>query len=181
LHALVKFDLRKGLKICGGAGARAALGALLRRPFTVPPKNLRYKASVLELPSQSGKIPFKFACLPLVHSDPVLGYRFEIDGRTIAFCTDTGYCKNSVKLADKADLLISECSMRRGNGKPGWPHMNPRTASALAREAGAGKLGLVHFAASAYTKLSDRAEAAAIARKTFKNTFAACDEMRIKL
>ncbi len=181
LHTLLKFDLEKGLKICGGAGARRVLASLLRRPFTVPLKDLRYKTEVLELPSQTGKIPFNCSCLPLQHSGPVLGYRFEIDGRTIAFCTDTGYCENSVKLAGKADLLLSECSFLRGTGHPGWSHMNPRTAAALARASGAGKLALVHFDPATYPELSDRKKAAALARKTFKNTFAARDGMRIKL
>ncbi|PIU19137.1 MAG: MBL fold metallo-hydrolase [Elusimicrobia bacterium CG08_land_8_20_14_0_20_59_10] len=181
LHTLLKFDLKKGLKLCGGEGARGTLGALLRRPFTVPLKNLRYKAEVLELPSQLGKIPFECACLPLQHADPVLGYRFELEGKIIVFCTDTGYCKNSVKLADKADLLLAECSFLPGEENPGWPHMNPQKVSALAREAGAKKLVLIHFDAARYPKLSDRTRAAAIARKTFKNTFAANDGLRIKL
>ena len=181
LHTLLKFDLKKGLRICGGAGARRTLGLLLRRPFTAPLDKLRFKAEVLELPSQLKKIPFKVSCLPLVHADPVLGYRFELDGKIIAFCTDTGYCKNSVKLAAKADLLISECAYLPGEEKPGWPHMNPETAAALASEAGAKKLVLVHFDAVRYPQLSDRNKAAALVRKTFGSAVAAYDGMRMKV
>ncbi|HNW43449.1 MAG TPA: ribonuclease Z [Elusimicrobiales bacterium] len=181
LHTLLKFDFKKGLKICAGAGARRDLGRLLRRPFTVPLKKLRYSAEVLELPSQLKKIPFKCACLPLLHSGPVMGYRFELDGAAVAFCTDTGYCANSVQLAAGADLLISECSLLRGKGRSGWPHMNPRTAAALARAAGARRLALVHFDPVIYPKAGDRAKAAALARKTFRNVFTARDGLRIKI
>ena len=105
LHILVKFNFKAGLTICAGKGARKTLNAILRRPFTVPLNKLKFKTRVLELPAQAGKIPFAFKSLPLVHADPVLGYRFELDGRILAYCTDTGYCENSVKLAKGADLL----------------------------------------------------------------------------
>jgi len=181
LHALLKFDFKKGLVICGMKGARKTLDTILSRPFTLPLKFLKYKAEVLELPAQIKKIPFKCSCLPLVHADPVLGYRFELDGRTIAFCTDTGYCKNAVKLARGADLLISECSYRPGESNPGWPHMNPETAAALAKEAGASRLVLAHFDPTKYSSLKDRALAQKVARKTFKSAVAARDGLRLKL
>jgi ribonuclease BN (tRNA processing enzyme) len=145
----------------------------------VPLNKLKYKTRILELPSQLKKIPFKCECLPLMHADPVLGYRFEIDGKVVAFCTDTGYCKNSVRLAYNADLLLSECAFRPGETNPGWPYMNPGTAAALALEAGAKKLALVHFDAERYPKLSDRVKAAKIAGKIFPKTIAAQDGMKL--
>jgi ribonuclease BN (tRNA processing enzyme) len=181
LHTLLKFDFKKGLTICGGKGARKYLGALLRRPFTVPLNKLRYKSKVIELPAGLKELPFKCACLPLVHADPVLGYRFELDGRTVAFCTDTGYCANSVKLAAKADLLISECAFLPGEQNPGWPHMNPETAAALALEAGVRKLALVHFDAARYATMAKRSMAAAVARKIFKATIAASDGLKLSV
>lgn len=183
LHILVKFNskFKKGLTICAGKGARKTLGLILRRPFTVPLTNLKYKTEVLELPSEAGKIPFIFKCLPLVHADPVLGYRFEIDGKVAAYCTDTGYCENSLKLAKGADLLISECAHRPAETNPAWPHMNPASAAALAKEAGVKKLALAHFGADRYPALKDRQNAQKIARKTFRNTQAAADGLRIKI
>ncbi|HBB66813.1 MAG: MBL fold metallo-hydrolase [Elusimicrobia bacterium GWA2_56_46] len=181
LHILVKFNFKAGLTICAGKGARKTLNAILRRPFTVPLNKLKFKTRVLELPAQAGKIPFAFKSLPLVHADPVLGYRFELDGRILAYCTDTGYCENSVKLAKGADLLISECAHRPGESNPVWPHMNPANAAALANEAGVKKLALVHFGADRYPLLKDRLKAGKIAKKTFKNTFVSRDGMRIKL
>ncbi|MFA6433329.1 MAG: ribonuclease Z [Elusimicrobiales bacterium] len=183
LHILVKFNSRfkKGLTICAGKGARKTLALILRRPFTVPLKNLKYKTEVLELPSDAARLPFTLKCLPLVHADPVLGYRFEIDGKAVAYCTDTGPCANSVKLAQNADLLISECAHRPGETNPGWPHMDPASAAALAKKAGAKKLALAHFGADRYPAMNDRANAQKIARKIFKNTQAAVDGLRIKL
>jgi ribonuclease BN (tRNA processing enzyme) len=181
LHTLLKFDFKKGLTICGGKGARKYLGALLRRPFTVPLNKLRYRSKVIELPAGLKTLPFKCSCLPLVHADPVLGYRLELDGRVVAFCTDTGYCENAVKLAAKADLLISECAYLSGERNPGWPHMNPETAAALARAAGVGKLALVHFDAARYPDLKARAGAGKAARKIFKAAFASSDGLKLKI
>ena len=181
LHTLLKLNFNKGLTICAGRGARKILNSILRRPFTVPLKNLGYTTEILELPAEAAKIPFVFKCLPLVHSDPVSGYRFEIDGKIIAYCTDTGYCANSVRLARNADLLISECAHRSGETNPGWPHMNPESAAALAKEAGVKKLVLAHFSADRYPALKDRVNARKIAGKIFKNTLAATDGLRVKL
>jgi ribonuclease BN (tRNA processing enzyme) len=181
LHTLLGFDFQKGITICGGKGVRKYLGALLRRPFTVPLRDLRYDSEVIELPAGLKKLPFTCSCLPLIHADPVLGYRFELDGRTVAFCTDTGYCENAVKLAQKADLLISECTYLPGEHNPGWPHMNPAKAAALALEAGVGKLALTHFEPSKYPTRQKRLWAASQARKTFKATFAAKDGQKLTI
>ncbi len=181
LHILPKFNFKKGVTICAGAGARKILNSILRRPFTIPLEKLKYKTKILELPSEAAKIPFTFKCLPLVHSDPVLGYRFEMDGKVVAYCADTGYCPNSRKLARNADLLISECAHKPGETNPGWPHMNPESAAALAKEAGVKKLVLTHFGADRYPSLKDRANARNISGKYFKNTQAAADGLRIRI
>jgi len=179
LHMLLKFNFRKGMTICAGKGARKILNSILRRPFTVPLKKLKYKTEIVELPTQAGRIPFAFECLPLVHSDPVLGYRFALDGRTLVYCTDTGYCANAVKLAKGADLLISECAHGPGETNPGWPHLNPESAAAFAVEAGVKRLALVHFAADRYPAVKDRIKAEKIAKKIFKNTTAAQDGLKL--
>jgi len=179
MHMLLKFRFKKGLVICGGKGARKNLNSILRRPFTVPLKKLRYKTTVLELPAQAGRLPFDLKCLPLVHADPVLGYRFELDGRILAYCTDTGYCANAVKLAKGADLLISECAHRPGETNPGWPHMNPESAAAFAGEAAVKRLALVHFGADRYPAMKDRVIAEKLARRTFRNTIASKDGLKL--
>ena len=86
-----------------------------------------------------------------------------------------------MRLARNADLLISECAHRSGETNPGWPHMNPESAAALAKEAGVKKLVLAHFSADRYPALKDRVNARKIAGKIFKNTLAATDGLRVKL
>ena len=82
----------------------------------------------------------------------VLGFRIG----NIAYCTDTGPSSAVVDLARGADLLIAESALRPGQGDGGWPHLNPETAIALAKEAGARRLALTHFDAWAYRALEDR-------------------------
>ena len=96
LHTLVKFDFKKGLTICAPKNAKKILNSILKQPFTVSLNKLPYKNSVFELPQDINKLPFKVEVLPLKHSSPVLGYRFKIDNKIISYCTDTGYCPNTV-------------------------------------------------------------------------------------
>lgn len=181
LHTLVKFRFKKGLTICAQRGGRKVLEKFVGRPFTVPLAKLPYPVKVLELPAELKKLPFKLKTLPLVHADPVLGYRLEIDGKVLTYCTDTGYCPNALELARGADLLITECAHLPGEHNPAWPHFNPETAAKLAREAGAKRLALTHFSAERYHKPALRAKALRVARKTFPKAAAACDGLMLQV
>jgi ribonuclease BN (tRNA processing enzyme) len=123
--------------------------------------------------------PFKFQALPLVHASKCFGYRLEIDGKVISYCTDTGYCKNSEELSQNADLLISECALLSGQNAEYWPHMNPQLAAKLAVESKAKQLVLTHFDAALYTTMAKREKAQAQATKIFPETFSAYDGLRI--
>jgi len=138
LHILVKFNHNKGMNIYGQPGTKEALKGVLKHPYTIPLDELQYKTSVHELPAGRHDVGHDYAveCLPLIHADPCFGYRFETDGKILAYCTDTGYCENAVKLARGADLLITECSLKRGQRNTGWPHLNPDDAARIAHEAG---------------------------------------------
>ncbi len=181
LHTLNKLQCFNRLVIGGPEGAKKALGTLLNAPFTVPISKLHYPAEMIELPDEDQGLPFKLETAPLLHADLTLGYRLEADGKVIAYCPDTGYCENAVKLARNADLLITECAYRTAETNPEWPHLNPETASSIAEEAGVNQLVLVHFDASRYTKLEDRIEAERSARKIFPRSRAAFDEMMIEI
>lgn len=180
LHTIVKYRFRKGLTICGGKGARRLLDTFVNRPFTVPLAKLPYPVQVLELPAQAGELPFKITTLPLVHADPVLGMRLELDGKIVAYCTDTGYCPNALKLAQGADLLITECAHAPGETNPAWPHFNPETAAKLAVEAGAKKLALTHFSADRYRTPAARAAGLKLARRLYPGAIAAKDGLVIE-
>lgn len=181
LHVLVKFRFKKGLTICAQKGGRKVLDKFVGRPFTVPLAKLPYPVKVLELPSEAHKLPFKISTLPLVHADPVLGFRLELEGKTVTYCTDTGYCPNALKLAKGADLLITECAHLPGEHNPAWPHFNPETAARLATEAGAKRLALTHFSAERYHKPALRAMALRKARQTFAKAVAARDGLCVEV
>jgi ribonuclease BN (tRNA processing enzyme) len=89
-----------------------------------------------------------------------MGYRFELDGKAVAYCPDTGICDDAVLLAEDADLLITECSHKPGEQSPEWPHLNPQDAAEIARRAKAKRLALTHFDAGRYTTIQERLDAA---------------------
>jgi ribonuclease BN (tRNA processing enzyme) len=179
LHILAKFRFAKGLVICGPTGSREILGTFLNAPFTIPLSWLPYPTRILEMPLDAASLPFSVEALPLRHSSLTMGYRIEIDGRTIAYCSDTGYCENAVTLGRSADLLITECAYKKGQYLEEWPHLNPETAARIAREAGAKRLALTHFDAEVYRSLPERKESEALAAGLFAATTAGFDGREI--
>lgn len=180
LHTLAKFNF-KSLQIIGQPGTKTTLKNFLAPRHSLPVDKLPYPCNVIDIKEGWHESPFKFQALPLVHSSRCFGYRFEIDGKVISYCTDTGYCKNSEKLSRNADLIISECAFLSGQTSDAWPHMNPELAAKLALTAKAKKLALTHFDAALYTTMAKRDKAQMQARKIFPNTFSAYDGLRIKV
>ena len=181
LHGLSKISCGKGLTIIGQEGTRKVINTLVSRPFTVPLDRLGYNTEIIELPAEQRQIPFDLQYLPMLHSDPCLGYRITADGRTIAFCTDTGYCENAVKLAKESDLLITECAFKPGESNPEWPHLNPETAAKIAVESGAKRLALAHFDAARYLTMEERSVAEKTAREICPASFGASDLMELEI
>lgn len=179
LHGLSKIRCEKGLTIIGQEGIRSVINTLVSRPFTVPIDKLSYNTEIIELPAYSGALPFGLEYLPMLHSDPCLGYRITADDKSVAFCTDTGYCENAVKLAKGADLIITECAFKPGESNPEWPHLNPETAARIALESGAKRLALAHFDAARYLTMEERSDAEKTAREIFPESFAAADLMEL--
>jgi len=177
LHTLVKFRFRKGLTLCGGIGTTADLAGLLREPYTVPLEKVPFEVTVKELKEGVHELPFTVTCLPLVHPVPCMGYRFEIDGRVVTYCTDTGTCDNAVTLARGADLLITECGLKPGEKSPLWPHMNPEDAIEVAKRSGARRLALTHFGAEVYKTLEERRALAKQFEKECPGLLVAEDDM----
>ncbi|MBI4333052.1 MAG: ribonuclease Z [Chloroflexi bacterium] len=181
LHILPKFRLQSTMHIFGQPGTKAILGRLIDHPFTAPLHRLQFKIEVNDLTEGTHHVPFPVTCKPLVHADPCFGYRVELDGKTIAFCTDTGVCDNAVALGAGADLLIHECAFKSGQHSDLWPHTNPEQAGEVARRAGARTLALFHFDAYYYRTLEERKEAERVARTVFPNTVAAMDGMELEV
>jgi ribonuclease BN (tRNA processing enzyme) len=181
LHTLLLNEFPKGLSIIVQENGRKILDTLVNLPFTMPLARLPFSTKVLEVPKNSMDLPFKAEFLPMTHSSLTLGVRLEIEGKTISYCPDTGYCKNAVKLAQNADLLVTECALRCGEVNPDWPHLNPEFAARIAVESGAKKLVLTHFDAKKYPDFKSRAEAEKVARGIFENSYASRDGMEIEV
>jgi ribonuclease BN (tRNA processing enzyme) len=181
LHTLAKSRFDQGLRIFGLPGIQAILNGFFNPILTIPLNQLGFSLAFEEINgSQPANLPFKLTALPLIHSGPCLGYRLEIAGRILTYCTDTGYCQNAVTLSRGADLLIAEATLPPGSEtNPKWPHLTPALTARIAQEAGVRQLVLVHFDASA--PLEIRLEAEREARLTFPQTTAGVDGMTFEI
>ncbi len=180
LHILAKFNF-KSLDIIGQTGTKAIIKEFLAPVYSIPVHQLPFTCKVIGVKEGWHRTPFKYQALQLVHASKCFGYRFEIDGKVISYCTDTGYCKNSAELSGNADLLISECAFLAGQESTSWPHMNPQLAAKLAVESKAKKLALTHFDAALYATMIKRKKAQAQARRIFPETISAYDGLRIEI
>jgi len=183
LHCKNKFNFKQGICIYGPKGTTAILDKIVNQPFTLPFKSelMPYRVKIMELASQKDKPLFLADFRLLDHWSPCFGYRFFLEGKTISYCVDTAPCENLIKLAQNADLFITECSFARDEIWEKPIHLNPETAAKIALEAQAKKLALTHFDASRYTTLAQRSEAERYAQKIFKDSFCAVDGMEIEI
>ncbi|MEW6663608.1 MAG: ribonuclease Z [Thermodesulfobacteriota bacterium] len=181
LHILAKFSFPMGLSVGGPRGSRKRLKAFVNQPFSMPLKDLPYPVRILEFPRELGRLPVRVECLELLHSSLTLGYRIVLEDKVIAYCPDTGYCENALRLADRADLVIAECSFRTGVYYPEWPHLNPELSSRIARRAHAKRLVLTHFDPTQYKTRASREQAETEAKRTFARTVAARDGLVLEL
>ena len=109
-----------------------------------------------------------------------MGYRFDLDGKVVAYCPDTGICENAVLLAEDVDLLITECSHKPGENSPDWPHLNPEDAAEIARRAKAKRLALTHFDAGRYTTVQERLDAVK-SIMNFSDVVVGCDDLVLEI
>ena len=181
LHTLVRFSFKSGLRIFGPDGIKKILKLIANEPFSIPLREVPFEIEVFELPKDGGNLPFEVECIELSHTSLTLGYRLHLDGKIIAYCPDTGFCKNAVRVARGADLLIAECSLRPGEHLSAWSHLNPQQASKIAKDGKAKQLILTHFDASRYLTMESRKEAEIVAKRTFPNSIASRDDMQIKI
>jgi ribonuclease BN (tRNA processing enzyme) len=181
LHTLAKNHFARGLQIFGLPGIHTILKDFFNPTFTIPLNSMDFPITFEEMDGRTPKsVPFQISALPLIHSGPCQGYRLEIEGRVLTYCTDTGFCQNAVTLARGADLFLAECTLPAGTeANPHWPHLNPSLAAGIAREAGAKQLILIHFDASGSPAMRKQAEDEA--RQAFPATASGLDGMTIDL
>ncbi|MCX6771752.1 MAG: MBL fold metallo-hydrolase [Candidatus Micrarchaeota archaeon] len=198
LHLLPLLPRGTRVRIFAHKSCIPALKQFVAHPYTAPPSEQWAKVTLHPLSTGKNKVPiaasgkpsrpsarhqaYSVLALPLHHADPCFGYRFSLEGKEIAYCTDTGPCRNYTRLAAGADLLITECSLLPGAlPTPSWPHLSPQTAANEAKKAGAARLILTHFDANKYSSLALRYRAQKAARKIFPRTSAARDGMEIEM
>ena len=180
LHALAKFNFTQGIKVFGPKGVKKLFNTIINAPYSKSINNLKTKISVKEF-SNNLKLSVDIKYKELRHMGTCYGYRVSAENKVIAFCTDTGPCRNLDQLAKGADILITESSLPPGIIDNHWPHLNPQQAALIAKQAEVKKLFLVHFDAGVYLTNKDRDMAQSAARKIFKNTIAAKDGLSVRI
>jgi ribonuclease BN (tRNA processing enzyme) len=77
---------------------------------------------------------------------PAMGFRLETKYGIVAYTGDAGVCEGVRILAQSADLLIADCSVRVGQEYTGgYGHMGPRQCGDLALKSGVKNLWLSHY------------------------------------
>lgn len=178
LHSLLKFKFKQGISIWGQPGTEKTLQTFINKPFTAPIEKLGLAVNIKDLKEGKYQQPVSLECRYLVHIDPCFGYRFELEGKKIAYCTDTGVCENLEKLAAETDIFITECAWKK-KAESKWPHLSPYDAAETAVKAKCKNMVLMHFDAYKYPKLEDRKWAEQEAKKIFPNTQSAMDDMEL--
>jgi len=192
LHIFDKLEFKLRIQIIGKIGTKKMIDVIANQPFTNKLENPPFTKKVLSSIDPNSRVievgegehthPVKFKCSLLPHPDPSMGYRFELENKVITYCTDTGRSEKALRLAKNADAFISECAFLPGEPiNTTWPHMNPEEAAKEAKDANVKKLILTHFNADKYQSAESRKRAERIAKKVFKNTTAAFDDMEIEI
>lgn len=104
---------------------------------------------------------------------------FVEDGKKVAYITDTVLCDNCYKVANDADILISEAtySSKLVGKSEEYGHMTAKQAAQIANKSNAKQLVLMHFSA----RYKNTQELEEDARDIFDNVICAKDFMRIDL
>ena len=188
LHTLPKFSFGQGIDVYVGMGRKKDFKTLVDPPFTIGYESnseniaqLKTQIRLHELSETGEHIPFMAQALPQHHAYIDHGYRFELEGKTIAYTGDCGFTDKLKTFAKDIDVLICECSNKKTENPDTWGHMDPYLAGQLAKEAGVKQLILTHFGPNDYPTLGDRQWALRETKKIFSNTVAATDGMEVVL
>jgi ribonuclease Z len=102
-----------------------------------------------------------------------------VKGRIFAYIADTRPCKNCIKIAKDADLLLSESTYTSEHKDlaENYQHMTAQEAAQIASRANVNKLVLTHYSA----RYKDEHELEEDARVVFDNSFGAKDFAKFKI
>ncbi len=134
----------KPLSITGPTGLMAFHEGLLAvYGETIKPKT--YDLQLKE--NDTGELAYdgwKVMATPMQHSMHSIAYRITSpDGRTLVYSGDTDYCEGIIRLADRANTLLLECSFPDEQKVEG--HLTPRLCARVARGSQCDRLILSHF------------------------------------
>ncbi|HEC22809.1 MAG TPA: MBL fold metallo-hydrolase [Chloroflexi bacterium] len=106
--------------------------------FPVAFHHLPEREGVLALDNED----FRITASPVRHYVPTIGLRVLVKetGFVFAYSSDTIPCPETIRLAQGADLLIHEAT-----GDEPLGHSSAAQAGMIARQAGVGRLGLIHY------------------------------------
>lgn len=162
---------RPDLTLIGPRGAKRIFGTLLRTlpgfdsaAFTVAIRE------VADRPFQLGKtriVPATVEHSPHLHC---LGYRIEHGGRALAYSGDSQLCPGLIRLCDRAQVAVLDCSFPAT--KPGAGHMHAGQCGEAAREAGVDRLVLSHF-----YPVAERYDVARQAGRRFKGDIVQAEDL----
>jgi ribonuclease BN (tRNA processing enzyme) len=114
----------------------------------------RHFEDAFRLSEHDGSTPISFGGLSLTpieteHFIPCWGFRAEADARLLGYTADTGPGDAVVRIADGADLFLSEATLRSVDEDAQPPerrgHLLPEEAGEGARQGGAKRLMLTHL------------------------------------
>ena len=126
-------------------------------------ESIRARFDVRNLSPKQQIGPCRVTTERMNHPVETFGFRVEHAGWTVAYSADTGPTDALVRLADGADLLLSEASFQDADNNPPDLHLTARQAGEHATRAGAGQLVLTHL-----VPWYDRERSLAEAAETFR-------------
>jgi len=86
---------------------------------------------------------FVLCCECTPHTESSMAYSLISDGKKLVYTGDTDYSDRLIKFAEKADLLLIECSYPDGNKVKG--HLTPSEVKEISRLSEARKVVLTHL------------------------------------
>jgi ribonuclease BN (tRNA processing enzyme) len=145
------------LAVYGPAGTDARVqrlfSALYEKPASEPPGYpLRYEALVPGVARTIDDVRVVPFAVPHVPELACMGFRLEVEGRTILYSGDAGWTEEFVAQARGVDLFLCECSTYE---TPLPIHLSYREIAARARDLGCRRLVLSHLGSEPLAHLGE--------------------------
>ena len=167
------YTRKKTLTLVGPVGLKKFYNDLII-PNTGEPLPDTYKIEIKEIQDELKFADFTVEAAKTVHSDDSIAYRFNEKDKSVVISGDCDFDTGIIKLADKADVLLLECSY--SNKSKVEFHLSSEECGTIAKKADVGKLILTHLYPPESTEETRLQET----KKIFQNTILAKDLMEIE-